>query len=73
MAPTNPSRTTVAEHDEMVMVRDIPFASMCEHHLVRGVQKPGAVTVTSAVRGRFRDGARSRSEAMGFITGERAR
>ena len=23
-----------ADHDEMVMVRDIPFASMCEHHLV---------------------------------------
>ncbi len=138
------SVTFEAEHDEMVMVRDIPFASMCEHHLVpflgkahvayipgpqgritglsklarlvdgyarrpqvqerlttqiaeamvaaldphgvlvvieaehlcmsmRGVQKPGAVTVTSAVRGRFRDDARSRSEAMGFITGERAR
>jgi GTP cyclohydrolase IA len=136
--------TFEAEHDEMVMVRDIPFASMCEHHLVpflgkahvayipgpkgritglsklarlvdgyakrpqvqerlttqiaeamvaalephgvlvvieaehlcmsmRGVQKPGAVTVTSAVRGRFRDDARSRAEAMGFITGERGR
>ncbi len=26
--------TFAAEHDEMVMVRDIPFASLCEHHLV---------------------------------------
>jgi len=28
--------TTVfdADHDEMVMVRDVPFASTCEHHLV---------------------------------------
>jgi GTP cyclohydrolase I len=23
-----------AEHDEMIMVRDIPLYSMCEHHLV---------------------------------------
>ena len=127
--------TFAAEHDEMVMVKDIAFASLCEHHMVpfigraaiayipnddgritglskiarlvdllsrrpqvqerltteiadtleqalepkgvfvvieaehlcmtmRGVKKPGAVTVTSAVRGRFRSDARTRSEAM---------
>ena len=26
--------TFAAEHDEMVMVRDIPFASLCDHHLI---------------------------------------
>ena len=26
--------TFAAGHDEMVMVRDIPFASLCEHHMV---------------------------------------
>ncbi len=133
-----------ASHDEMVMVRDVPFASTCEHHLVpfigvahvayipgpggeitglskiarlvdgfarrpqvqerlttqiadalgdvlkpagvlvvleaehlcmsiRGVKKPGALTVTSAVRGHFRDDARARAEAMGFVTGHRGR
>ncbi|HEY1733775.1 MAG TPA: GTP cyclohydrolase I FolE, partial [Acidimicrobiales bacterium] len=34
----DPSRhltvTFAADHDEMVMVRDIPFASLCEHHMV---------------------------------------
>jgi hypothetical protein len=29
--------------------------------------------VTSAVRGHFRDDARSRAEAMGFVTGHRGR
>jgi GTP cyclohydrolase IA len=127
-----------AEHDEMIMVRDIPLAAICEHHLVpftgkahvayipnrdgritglskiarlvdllskrpqvqerltteiadtlaealeprgvfvvieaehlcmtmRGVKKPGSVTVTSAVRGVFRSDPRTRSEAMGLI------
>lgn len=125
-------------HDEMVMVRDIPFHSMCEHHLVpfvgqahvaylpndrgqitglsklarlvetyarrpqvqerltgqiadtimevldargalviieaehlcmsmRGVRKPGAVTVTSAVRGIFKTNASTRAEAMSLV------
>jgi len=132
-------RTTFeAGHDEMVMVRDIPFTSLCEHHLVpfmghahvayipgkegritglsklarlvegyarrlqvqermttqivealerelsprgsiviieaehfcmsmRGVKKPGATTVTSAVRGIFQSDPASRSEALNFI------
>jgi GTP cyclohydrolase I len=128
------------EHDEMVMVRDIPFTSLCEHHLVpfmgrahvayipgpsgritglsklartvegfarrlqvqermtsqiadaidsvleprgalvvieaehlcmsmRGVRKPGTVTVTSAVRGIFRTDVSTRNEALAFIHG----
>jgi GTP cyclohydrolase I len=132
--------TFAAEHDEMVMVRDIPFASFCEHHLVpflgrahvayipskdgritglsklarvvdavagrlqvqermttqiadaiekaltprgvlvvieaehlcmsmRGVRKPGTVTVTSAVRGLFRTDPRTRAEAMEHVRG----
>ncbi len=133
--------TFAAEHDEMVMVRDIPFASLCEHHLVpflgrahvayipaedgritgplqarpprrrlrppppgprahddrdrrrdpeavlsprgvfvvieaehlcmsmRGVKKPGTLTVTSSVRGLFRSDPATRAEAMQFIRG----
>lgn len=127
-----------ADHDEMIMVRDIPLFSMCEHHLIpfsgrahvayipnkeqqitglskiarvvdllakrpqvqerltteiaealdaalsprgvfvviecehlcmtmRGIKKPGSVTVTSAVRGLFRTDARTRQEAMSHI------
>jgi GTP cyclohydrolase I len=139
----NPCRhlTTMfeADHDEMVMVRDIAVQSMCEHHLVpfagrahvayipgddgritglskiarlvdgfakrpqvqerlttqiadalvdalnptgvlvmieaehfcmsmRGVHKPGSLTVTSAVRGLFKTNAATRAEAMSLIT-----
>lgn len=125
-------------YHEMVLVRDIPFYSLCEHHLLpffglahvgyipgidgrvcgisklarlvdvyakrlqvqerlvtqvadtlveqlkpdgvivvvtaehlcmsmRGVQKPGASTVTSAVRGTFERSARTRSEALSLM------
>ncbi|MDQ6783543.1 MAG: GTP cyclohydrolase I FolE [Actinomycetota bacterium] len=39
---------------------------------MRGVRKPGSRTVTSAVRGQFRDNAASRAEALSFIHGHRA-
>ena len=127
-----------ADHDELILVRDIELYSTCEHHLVpffgyahvgyipnekgqitglsklarlvdlyarrpqvqermtsqiadalmrvleprgalvvieaehlcmsmRGVRKPGAKTVTSAVRGIIRDSARTRAEAMSLL------
>jgi len=129
-------------HDGLVLVRDIPFSSMCEHHLVpfvgrahvgylpneqgqvtglsklarlvdvaarrpglqervtsliadalvdalkprgaivvieaehfcmtmRGVRKPGAMTVTSQVRGTMRDNPSTRAEAMTLMMGHR--
>lgn len=132
--------TFESSHDEMVMVRDIPLYSICEHHLIpfigkahvayipgrdgritglskiarlvdgysrrpqvqetltvqiadamestleprgvmvvieaehlcmsmRGIQKSGSTTVTSAVRGLFRQNIATREEAMRFITG----
>lgn len=126
-------------HDELVIVKDIHIASICEHHLapfvgrchiayipkggrilglsklarladtfahrlqvqerltsdiadtifdgleplgvmvvieaehtcmtLRGVKKPGALTITSAIRGAFRKDPRTRAEAMSLIQG----
>ncbi len=36
---------------------------------MRGVKKPGTLTVTSAVRGLFRRDAATRAEAMQFVHG----
>ncbi len=127
-------------YDEMVVARNIPFHSLCEHHLIpfvgvahvaylpgerivglsklarivehfarrlqvqermtvqiadwledeleprgvgvvldaehfcmtiRGVQKPGARTTTSALRGRVRDDARTRAELLSLTTERR--
>jgi GTP cyclohydrolase I len=134
------SVTFEAEHEEMILLKNIDMVSMCAHHLVpfigkahvayipsedgrvtglsklarlvdiyarrpqvqerltgqiadalervlqprgvlvvveaehlcmsgRGVKKPGASTITSAVRGLFLQDARTRAEAMAFIHG----
>jgi GTP cyclohydrolase I len=58
---------------DMLMERLEPRGTIvvvdCEHMCMslRGIRKPGARTITSAVRGIFQSDAKSRSEAMGLI------
>ncbi len=127
------------QYDEMVLIRDIPFTSMCEHHLlpftgvahvaylpngkvtglskiarvveevsrrpqvqermtqtiadmvdinlsttgvavvisaehscmsIRGIRKPGSKTITSALRGEFKDNQSNAAEFMSLINGK---
>lgn len=133
-------KTFTQKHDEMVLVKDIEFASCCEHHLlpfvgkahiaylpdgrvvglsklarvvealarrpqvqermtedlaelitrelkprgvgvileashscmtIRGVRKPGAMTITSALRGLFKTNPTTRGELMSLVFGGR--
>jgi GTP cyclohydrolase I len=62
--------TQIADEVERVLApRGVLVVIEAEHLCMsmRGVQKPGAVTVTSAVRGLFRDSPATRAEAMAFI------
>jgi len=58
----------IVEHlDPMGVMVIIEAEHLCMS--MRGVKKPGAVTTTSAVRGIFRDNAKTRAEAMSLIMG----
>ena len=62
--------TEIAEAlDEALSPRGVFVVIECEHlcMTMRGIKKPGSVTVTSAVRGLFRTDARTRQEAMSHI------
>ncbi len=56
---------------EILDPRGVIVVVECEHLCMsmRGVRKPGARTVTSAVRGAFRDSDRTRAEALRLIAG----
>jgi GTP cyclohydrolase I len=58
---------------EVLQPRGVLVVIEAEHLCMsmRGVRKPGAVTVTSAVRGQFRESVATRAEAMAFINGRR--
>jgi GTP cyclohydrolase I len=57
--------------EEIMEPRGVIVVVECEHLCMsmRGVRKPGARTVTSAVRGAFRDSDRTRAEALRLIAG----
>jgi GTP cyclohydrolase I len=66
--------TQIANAIERVLLPKGVLVVIEAEHLcmsMRGVRKPGAVTVTSAVRGLFRDCEATRAEAMAFIHGRR--
>ena len=56
---------------ELLKPRGVIVVIECEHlcMTMRGVRKPGAKTLTSAVRGDFRDEPSTRAEAMSLILG----
>ena len=72
--PQVQERLTTQVADAMVNILDargVIVVIECEHLCMsmRGIRKPGATTVTSAVRGQLRD-ATTRAEAMALINGK---
>lgn len=72
--PQVQERLTTQIADAMVRILNpagVIVVVECEHLCMsmRGIRKPGATTLTSAVRGQLRDGA-TRSEAMSLINGK---
>jgi GTP cyclohydrolase I len=62
--------TEIAETMERMLQPRGTLVVLEAEHLcmtIRGVRKPGARTVTSAVRGLFRRDASTRAEAMAFV------
>jgi len=57
--------------DEHLKPRGVLVVIEAEHLCMgmRGIRKPGSITVTSAVRGIIRDNAATRAEAMGLVLG----
>jgi len=57
--------------DRVLSPRGVLVVIEAEHLCMsmRGVKKPGSVTVTSSVRGLFRNDIATRAEAMAFIHG----
>ena len=57
--------------DEVLSPRGVLVVVEAEHLCMsmRGIRKPGASTVTSAVRGLFRTDPAARAEAMRFVGG----
>jgi GTP cyclohydrolase IA len=74
--PQVQERMTTQVADALMRIlepRGVIVVLECEHLCMsmRGVRKPGATTVTSAVRGTFRKEARTRAEAMSLLFGNR--